>query len=340
MKQIIKIFTASVIAFSAWSNIAIADPLLVSAGKGTMHTPLLYAAENGIFEKHGVDVELKFFQTGVEMINGLMAGTHHLNTMGSIPLIAGTSNGLGLVLVGHLHGNANADSYSDNQGIVANQSIKTVADLKGKKIALPRGTGAEGYLLGVLSQNNMKASDVTLVSAKPSELSTALQNGDVDAIAIWETHLSATANSVEDANVLISGNCDGCYDPGTIITTETIIKERGEQLRKFMLAFSEASQWVRKNLDEAAEVNIRWSNFDNPAAMKAAMRHGLNDPRMSKLTVETYKSKTVPALKSAGKLGGDVDVDKMVDPQFVKYMVDKAPQFFDDLEPIPANKRF
>ena len=341
MKQIIKTIAAGVIAVAAWSNVAAsADPLLVSASKGTMHTPLLYAAENGIFEKHGVEVELKFFQTGVEMINGLMAGTHHMNTMGSIPLIAGASNGLDLVLIGHLHGRANADSYSDNTGIVADKSIKTVTDLKGKKIALPRGTGAEGYLLGVLSQNNMTASDVTLVSAKPSELSTALRNGDVDAIAIWETHLSGTANSIESADVLISGNCNACYDPGTLITTNAIIKERGEQLRKFMLAFAEASQWVRNNLDKAAEVNIRWSNFDNVDVMKSAMRNGLNDPRMSKLTVETYKSKTVPGLKTAGKLGGDVDVDKMVDPQFVTYMMDTVPQFFDDLEAIPANKRF
>lgn len=339
MKQIIKYFLTGVFALVTWSNVASADPLLVSASKGTMHTPLLYATENGIFEKHGVEVELKFFQTGVEMINGLMAGTHHLNTMGSIPLIAGASNGLDMVLIGHLHGDANVESYSDNTGIVANKSIKSIADLKGKKIALPRGTGAEGYLLGVLAQNKMTASDVTLVSAKPSDLSTALRNGDVDAIAIWETHLSSAAKSIEDANVLISGNCDVCYDPGTLITTNAIIKERGEQLAKFMLAFAEASQWVRKNLDKAAEINARWSNNDVDV-LKAAMRNGLNDPRMSKLTVETYKSKTVPGLKTAGKLGGDVDIDKLVDPQFVKTMIKQAPQFFDDLKPIPANKQF
>lgn len=339
MKQLFKVFSAGLIAIATWSSTASADALLVSAAKGTMHTPLLYAAENGIFEKHGVEVELKFFQTGVEMINGLMAGTHHLNTMGSIPLIAGASNGLDMVLIGHLHGNAVGDSYSDNTGIVANSSIKSVADLKGKKIALPRGTGAEGYLLGILAQNDMSADDVTLVNAKPSDLSTALRNGDVDAIAIWETHLSSSASSIENASVLVAGNCNVCYDPGTLITTNSIVKERGEQLTKFMAAFAEASQWVRKNLDEAAVINSRWSNNDVDI-LKAAMRHGLNDPRMSKLTVQTYKAKTVPGLKAAGKLGGDVDVDKLVNPQFVKAMMKNVPQFFDDLEPIPSNLQF
>jgi NitT/TauT family transport system substrate-binding protein/sulfonate transport system substrate-binding protein len=44
------------------------------------------------------------YPTGVEMINGLMAGAQEVNLMGSIPFLAAISNGLPLMLIAHLHG--------------------------------------------------------------------------------------------------------------------------------------------------------------------------------------------------------------------------------------------
>ena len=285
------------------------------------------------------DVEVIMFQTDVEMINGLLAGGHDVNTMGSIPFLSGVSNGFPLVLIGQLHGNALADSYADNVGITASSSIKSVADLRGKRIGLPIGSGAEGYALSIIAAAGITADDVELVNVKPSELPTALLNGDVDAVSIWEPWLSTTAVNVEGAHQLIAGNCPGCYDPGTILTTTALTGEKPEELRRFMLAMSEAMQWVRLNLDEAAMVNLRWINLKDEGIMKAAMRNGLSDPRMSKMAPDMYAAKTIPALKAAGKLRGDIDLDTAIDAQFINHAMDTAPELFDDLEPIPADMR-
>jgi len=310
-------------------------PLKVAAAGGTLHAPIFVAVEQGLFEKHGLDVEVVMFQSGVEMINGLLAGSHDVNTMGSIPYLAGVSNGFPLVLIGHLHGKALSEGYADNVGIAAKGDISAIADLKGRKIGLPRGTGAEGYVLGVLAQAGLSEADVELVNVKPPELPTALLNGDVDAISGWEPWLSTSAINVPDASQLIAGACDSCYDPGTVLTTLDVAGAKDEELRRFMLAFAEASQWVRQNLDEAAEVNLRWINLKDPDIMKAALRNGLNDPRMTQVTVDMYTAKTIPVLEAAGRLRDDIDLEAAIDGQFINFAMSEAPELFSDLDPIP-----
>lgn len=308
--------------------------LKVAAAGGTLHAPIFVAVEQGLFEKHGLDAEIVMFQTGVEMINGLLAGSHDVNTMGSIPFLSGASNGFPLVLIGHLHGDALKDNYVDNVGIASAAGINSIEDLKGKRIGLPRGTGAEGYVLGLLAQSGLTGDDVELINVKPPELPTALLNGDVDAISVWEPWLSTSVVNVEGSKQLIAGQCESCYDPGTVLTTKAVTDEKAEQLRRFMLAFSEASQWVRLNLDEAAEVSLRWINIKDANVMKSAMRNGLNDPRMSRYTVDMYREKTIPGLKAAGKLRDEIDLGEVVDHQFINFAMEQAPQFFDDLKPI------
>src|SRR6185437_5269045 len=120
---------------------------------------------------------------GVEMINGLLNGAQEVNVMGSVPFLSGVANGFPLVLIAHLHGDATADSYAPNESVVVGPGSGIgegeVAKLKGKRLGLPRGSGAEGYALGVLSEAGLQQSDVTIVNISPAELVTALQNKDV-----------------------------------------------------------------------------------------------------------------------------------------------------------------
>jgi len=318
-------------------------PIKIGAANATDHAAAFIGVEKGIFAKHGLDAKIVMYQTGPEMINGLLNGQQDVNIMGSIPFLAGVSRDQPLVLIGHLHGDATRQYYADNNSIVASASSgikeKDIKALKGRKIGLPRGTGAEGYLLGILAENGMKIGDVTLINLKPSDQVTALRQGDVDAVAAWEPWATTAAVRVPGAVRVTSGGCESCYDPGSILTTKDEIQRNAETLRRFMVAFAEAHQWLRQHFDEAAEINTRWVTGVDLDVMKQAIRRSNYDLRLSRNTLEGYQKKAIPMLVADKRMAKSVDPATVVDAQFDQYAEKTAPQFFSDLPPIPADRR-
>ncbi|HEY1328401.1 MAG TPA: ABC transporter substrate-binding protein [Casimicrobiaceae bacterium] len=319
-------------------------PLLIRIGaaNATDHAAAFIGVEKGIFAKHGLDAKIVMYQTGPEMINGLLNDAQDVNIMGSVPFLAGVSRGQPLVLIGHLHGDATRQYYADNNSIVAAASsgakANDVHSLKGMKIGMPRGTGAEGYLLGVLAENGMKDGDVTLINLKPSDQATALRQGDVQAIAAWEPWATTAVDRVPGAFRVVSGGCNGCYDPGSILTTRHAIEAKPEALRRFMVAFAEAEQWLRTHFDEAAEINMRWVTGVDADVMKAAIRRSHYDLRLSRNTIDGYDKKAIPMLVADKRMAKAVPAASVIDPQFYLYAERTAPQFFSDLPPIPADR--
>lgn len=315
----------------------------IGAAGATDHAPAFVGVERGIFAKHGLDVKIVMYETGVDMLNGLLNGSQDVNIMGSVPFLAGASRGQPVVLIGHLHGDALSSSYSMNVSIAATPAggLKAgdVKGLKGKKIGLPRGSGAETYVLNHLRQSGLQASDVTLINLSPANVVTALRQGDVDAISVWEPWASTALVQVPQAFRIVSGNCDGCYDPGTILTTRDVIAARADALKRFMVAFADAEQVVRQDLDAAAEVNMRWIKGIDINVMKSAIRRSNFDPRLSRNTLDGYIQKMIPELVADKRMAKTMDPATIVDPQFYKFAETTAPQFFSDLKPIPVERR-
>jgi len=313
----------------------------IGAATASDHAPGFAALERGIFAKHGLNAKIVMYPTGVEMINGLMSGAQEVNLMGSIPFLAAISNDLPLMLIGHLHGDPLSDSYSTGHSIVAGPDAGVgegdIKALAGKRIGLPRGTGAEGYLLGHLKSNAISADDVELVNIKPADLPTALAQGDVDAVAIWEPWPSTAVVNIPGAVRVVDGGCASCFIPAAILTTRQVIADRPEALRRFMAAFAEAQQWVRNNFDAAAEINMRWIPGIELEVMQEAIRQAGYDHRISKLTLKGYEEKTMPSLVAGGKLKEVFDASPNIDPQFYLHVEENFPEFYADLPEIPED---
>jgi NitT/TauT family transport system substrate-binding protein len=90
--------------------------------------------------------------------------------------------------------------------LVARKSagIRRIADLKGKRITTPRNTSAHYFLVKMLATGHLSETDVTLVNISPvTEMSTALKDGRVDAVAMWEPEAERAIAAVgSDAIVL------------------------------------------------------------------------------------------------------------------------------------------
>ncbi|HXF81423.1 MAG TPA: NrtA/SsuA/CpmA family ABC transporter substrate-binding protein, partial [bacterium] len=146
------------------------------------------ALDRGFFEKWGLDVTIANpFPTGVDLLNALQAGEIQMGQVG-VPLIGAVLRGMDLVILGNYSGSSSRLGGDDTMAVVSRPgtNIKTIADLRGKRVAVSFGTISHLYILGVLQRARLTVNDVTLVNTPPGEMPVALRGGAVDAFATWD----------------------------------------------------------------------------------------------------------------------------------------------------------
>ena len=120
--------------------------------------------------------------------------------------------------------------------IVAKRSsgIRTVADLKGKRVVLPRNTSAHYSLVRILATAGLQESDVTLVSAGATEMALAMIRGEADAISMWEPESQNAVEALGSDAVVFSGK--GIYREGFSFYSSTDVLNDPRR-RKELVAF-------------------------------------------------------------------------------------------------------
>jgi NitT/TauT family transport system substrate-binding protein len=95
-----------------------------------------------------------------------------------------------------------------NYRIVAKKSagINRLADLKGKRVVTPRTTSAHYHLVAMLRSAGLQESDVTIVSAPPTQMAAALAKGDADAISMWEPESQNAVAAIGNDAVIFQNN--------------------------------------------------------------------------------------------------------------------------------------
>ncbi len=340
MNKLALLVCAMAFALPSLGALAQSAQIVIGAAQADNHAPVFVGVEKGFFADEGLNPKVVMYQTGVDEVNGQLNGAQHVSILGTSPFMAGVANGLPLVMIATLHGNALSDSYSDNQAIITSAASGIQAgDLKGlagKRIAMPFGTDAQAYVANLLAQANIPSSSVRLENGQPATLATALERGDADAITIWEPWSSATLLNVKGSVRVIEGGCNACFMPGTVLTTGQTIAKDSALLQRFVIAFARSEQWVRQHSDEAAQIDTHWIQGVSVAVLQSSLKHSRFDPRISKLTIEGFTTKTVPQMLAAHELRAKIDPAKAIDARFIITAEKQDPQYFSDLPPIPA----
>jgi sulfonate transport system substrate-binding protein len=133
-----------------------------------------------------------------------------------------------------------------------NSSIQTVADLKGKKIAVTRGSDAFFFLARALEQAGLKTSDVQIVNLAHQDGHVAWERGDVDAWSALDPFL-AQAELHEGARVLYQ-NPEFLAYGGTISVTEDFLGKYPQYVQRVLKQFDRARLWVIAHPDETAQI--------------------------------------------------------------------------------------
>jgi sulfonate transport system substrate-binding protein len=158
---------------------------------------------HGTLEKRlatlGATVQWLEFPAGPQLLEGLNAGAVDLGTVGETPPIFAQAGGVDFVYVG----NEPASPASEAIVIPKQSTIKSVADLRGKKVALNRGSNVHYLLVRALASANLKYSDIQPVYLPPADARAAFEQNNIDAWAIWDPYFAAVQHA--GGKVLVDG---------------------------------------------------------------------------------------------------------------------------------------
>lgn len=194
--------------------------------------------------------------------------------------------------------------------------IKTLADLKGRKIAATKGTDPYLFTLRSLEQAGLGKDDVELVHLQHPDGRVALERGDVDAWAGLDPHLAAS--QLQSGARILYRNLDfNSY--GVVSVTEGFAAEHPQTIEQVLQAYEKARQWARENPEPLAELLAKESGLPLEVARLQLSRTDFSNAQPGAEHIAALKA-AAPILASEGLVRRGVDVaqvvDQLIDPSF------------------------
>ncbi|QSA96121.1 sulfonate ABC transporter substrate-binding protein [Methylococcus sp. EFPC2] len=209
------------------------------------------------------------FSFGPPMLEALNAGHLDIAATGETPpVFALAARGSKLAYVGYEEPSPEGEAVL----VRKDSDISRLEDLKGRKVAVSRGSNAHYLLIKALESAHLGWKDIQPVYLLPAEARAAFATGAVDAWAVWDFHLAAAQESLP-ARVLADGK--GLVANHEIYTSSRDFADRYPELTRILLdEIGDVDTWVHGHPDEAAELLDRQLNVGKPALKRALSRRG------------------------------------------------------------------
>lgn len=187
-------------------------------------------------------------------------------------------------------------------------SIKTVGDLKGKKIALQKGTMLHEMLIRTLSEVNLTTQDLELVDMDSTAAAAAIVAEQVDATILPEPLLS---KAVASGKVLKLRSAEGLIPSLTVIAVRSeFAKTQPEIVKRYLQVHKTSIDWSQANLEEALAMTARQNQLDIKG-VKALYPEFTFDMSLDQVKDDLLKSAAF--LQKEGMIRSNVDINKLVD---------------------------
>ncbi len=226
--------------------------------------------KTGAFEEQGFKIKLVEFADGPTIIAAMESGSidygyigqgaHKLAIQGKATILS-------------------FDHYENAGAIIGNKSkgVTSMADLKGKTIAMASGTSSEFQIDLTLAKAGLTRNDVTLMDMDASSIVTAMISGGVDAASTWSPNTSAIMNELGDDAVVISNNAT-FIDTSPFIASWIVMpdyaKKNAESVLAFTKALYKAMDYRAEHVDEVVEWVAEVAALDLES-MKAQKEDGI-----------------------------------------------------------------
>lgn len=247
-----------------------AAPASIRIGYQKYGTLILVKARGELDRKlkaAGVTVDWAEFAFGPPMLEALNAAHLDFAASGETPpVFALAAKGSDLVYLGYESASPEGEAIL----VAKDAGIAGVAGLKGRKVAVARGSNAHYLLIRALASAALGWKDIQPVYLAPADARAAFANGAVDAWAIWDFHL-AVAQETAGARILADGQ--KLVQNHEIYTSrKDFIRQHPELAKTVLEEIARTDEWARTHTAEAAELLDRQLGIGVPVLKKALER--------------------------------------------------------------------
>jgi NitT/TauT family transport system substrate-binding protein len=260
--QLTIILAASVAGLAFWS----------CSGKDTLEKPesiiigtlpyegsaLIYIADDqNFFKKNGLDVTIKNYETGLATTDALNKGEVDVAACAEFIIVGKAFRKEKIRSIATIAKNINEHIIGRSD-----RGIKTIADLKGKKIGVSRKTVAEFFLGRFLDLHGLSIKEVTLVDLAPSRLGDALIKGDVDAVIAWQPWARQIGERLSNNQVFWEAQSSQLLY-WTIVGTEPWLEKHDHMVKKLLISLIQAEKYLISHPGEAKAIVQRRLKYDD-----------------------------------------------------------------------------
>ncbi len=188
------------------------------------------------------------FTSGPPQIEAATAGKIDFAITGNTPPIFGAAAGAKVKVVSAYDGGGNGDQVLVHQ----DSPITSIADLRGKRIAVGKGSSAHGHILAQLEKAGLSPDDVTLVFLQPADALSAFSQRQADAWAIWDPYTAQTAAQLPVRSIGQARDVTNGYWFGVASDQALADPKRNTALADLLVRFEKAARWARDHREQWA----------------------------------------------------------------------------------------
>lgn len=211
---------------------------------------LVITRQQAALEKHftpqGIEVKWVEFSSGPPMMEAMNVGSVDYGAVGDSPPVFAQAAGAAIVY-------AAGQPIVNGQGILVpkDSSIRSIVDLKGKRIGFTKGSSAHNVVVQTLEKAGLTYADITPVYLTPPDAGPAFANGSIDAWAIWDPYF-AIGETKQNGRILINAR-DVTKTNSFFIANREFAGKHGPILQQIVDVTAATAKWAEQNRDEVAK---------------------------------------------------------------------------------------
>ncbi|SEK88645.1 NitT/TauT family transport system substrate-binding protein [Pseudomonas sp. NFIX51] len=247
-----------------------AEPLVLQVGDQNYYNVRASVEASGVLEGAPYKVEWKHFQAAAPLAEALNTGALDLGFLGDSGFLFLAAKQAPVKLIGVSRQNPDTIALL----VPKDSPVKTIADLKGKKVAYWPGAWSQQLTLRALEQAGLPEDHVEFIKLMPIDAAAALPQGSIDAFPVWEPYISQQILFSGARPILTAKN----LMPGlsAIAASTPAIDSKREAIADFLGRLKLARAWVDSHTDQYADLWAKKANLDPNVS-----RHWLRQAHMS-----------------------------------------------------------